>query len=405
MKNKVYYAEAVYGKEEIKAVNEVLKNNLTLMDGPKVKEFEKRIAWWFGKKYGVMVNSGSSANLLALSSLHLPKGKEVITPALTFATTVAPIYQCGLIPHFVDVEHAEFITSPELIENAINKNTVAIMVPNLLGNIADWKAIYKIAKKHKLKIIEDCADTLGYKYYASSNKTTGQYNDLVTTSFYASHIITAAGFGGMICTNDKKLYDELKLFRGWGRSSALFNESEEIDKRFNVKVDGIDYDSKFIFKEVGYNFLPSEISAAFGLEQLKKLEKFTKTRQKNFDSLEDFFRPYVDYAWFDGVGCKKNADTPMLSYPLVLGGKAPFTRKELQTHFEKNGVQARTIFTGNITRQPVMKGKKYKGSGHYPEADHVMQSGMLIGAHQGMTKDQVDYIKKVFTDFSKKFKK
>jgi len=405
MQNKVYYAKAVYGKEEIKAVNEVLKNNLVLMDGPKVKEFENTVAWLFGKKYGVMVNSGSSANLLALSSLHLPEGKEVITPALTFATTVAPIYQCGLIPHFVDVEFAEFITNPELIEKAINKNTVAIMVPNLLGNVADWKGIHKLAKKHKLKVIEDCADTCGYTYYESRNKTTGEYNDLVTTSFYASHIITAAGFGGMVCTNDKKLYDELKLFRGWGRSSALFNESEEIDKRFNVKVDGIDYDSKFIFKEVGYNFLPSEISAAFGLEQLKKLKWFKKARQKNFESLEDFFRPYVDYAWVNGVGCKKNASTPMLSYPLVLAEKAPFTRKQLQTHFEKNGIQARTIFTGNILRQPVMKGKKYKGSGYYPEADHVMKNGILLGAHQGMTKEEINYIKKVFTNFAKKYKK
>jgi CDP-4-dehydro-6-deoxyglucose reductase, E1 len=121
-------------------------------------------------------------------------------------------------------------------------------------------------------------------------------------------------------------------------------------------------------------------------------------------ALEDFFRPYVDFAWFDGVGCKKNADTPMLSYPLVLGGKAPFTRKQLQTHFEKNEIQARTIFTGNITRQPVMKGKTFKGSGNYPEADHVMQNGILLGAHQGMTKEEINYIKKVFTNFAKKYK-
>jgi CDP-6-deoxy-D-xylo-4-hexulose-3-dehydrase len=405
MKNKVYYAKAVYGKEEINAVNEVLKNNLALMDGPKVKEFEKQVAKIFGKKFGVMVNSGSSANLIALSSLHLPKGGEVITPALTFATTVAPIYQCGLIPHFVDVEEYEFITNAQHIAQAINSKTVAIMVPNLLGNIADWKDIHRIAKIHGLKVIEDCADTLGYRYYESKDGTTGKYNDLVTTSFYASHIITGAGLGGMVCTNDKKLYDELKLFRGWGRSSALFNESEHIDKRFNVKVDGIDYDSKFIFRETGYNFLPSEISAAFGLEQLKKLKAFKKIRQRNFELLEDFFRPYIDYSWVQGIGCKRNADTPMLSFPLVLGYKAPFTRKQLQTHFEKNGVQARTIFTGNILRQPVMKNKKYKGSGDYPVADEVMKNGMLIGAHQGMTTDEVKYITKVFTDFVKKYKK
>ena len=218
MPEKIYYANAVYDQKEIQAVNKVLKNHLTLMDGPLVKKFENKVANIFGKKYGVMVNSGSSANLIALASLDLPKGGEVITPALTFATTVAPIYQCGLIPHFIDVEDCEFITNPEYISKAINKKTVAIMLPNLLGNVCDWKSIYRIAKKHKLKIIEDCADTIGYKYWDSKDGTTGKFNDLVTTSFYASHIITAAGQGGMVCTNDKKLLDKLKLLRGWGRS-------------------------------------------------------------------------------------------------------------------------------------------------------------------------------------------
>ena len=308
--NKVYYANAVYGKEEVNAVNKVLKNHLTLMDGPLVKEFETKVAKVFGKKYGVMVNSGSSANLIALAALDLPKGGEVITPALTFATTVAPIYQCGLIPHFVDVEECEFITNAQYIAQAINEKTVAIMVPNLLGNVCDWKDIKRIADIHGLKIIEDCADTIGYKYYESKDGTTGKYNDLVTTSFYASHIITAAGLGGMVCTNDKKLVGKLKLLRGWGRSSAVFNESEAIERRFNTKVDGIDYDSKFIFTDIGYNFLPSEISAAFGLEQLKKLPKYKKIRQKNFEALREFFMPYCEMRWVRRVGWGTHADTP-----------------------------------------------------------------------------------------------
>jgi len=402
--DKVYYANAVYGKEEVNAVNKVLKNHLALMDGPLVKEFEQRVARVFGKKYGVMVNSGSSANLIALASLDLPKGGEVITPALTFATTVAPIYQCGLIPHFIDVEYAEFIPNVEAITGAINSKTVAIMIPNLLGNVCEWKEIHKIAKKNKLKVIEDCADTIGYKYYKSKDGTTGKYNDLVTTSFYASHIITAGGQGGMVCTNDKKLLDKLKLLRGWGRSSAVFNESEDIEKRFNTKVDGIDYDSKFIFTDIGYNFLPSEISAAFGLEQLKKLPKYKKIRQRNFEALREFFMPYSDYRWVERVGWGTHADTPWLAYPLVLDSQAPFTRKEMQIHFEKNGIQVRTIFTGNITRQPVMKNKKWKGNKEFPTADDVMRNGMLIGAHQGMSLEEVDRVKKVFNDLARKYK-
>ena len=402
--DKVYYANAVYGKEEVNAVNKVLKNHLTLMDGPLVKEFETKVAKVFGKKYGVMVNSGSSANLIALAALDLPKGGEVITPALTFATTVAPIYQCGLVPHFVDVEECEFITNAQHIAQAINKNTVAIMVPNLLGNVCDWKDIKKIADIHGLKIIEDCADTIGYKYIDSKDGTTGKYNDLVTTSFYASHIITAAGLGGMVCTNDKKLVDKLKLLRGWGRSSAVFNESEQIEKRFNTKVDGIDYNSKFIFTDIGYNFLPSEISAAFGLEQLKKLPKYKKIRQRNFEALREFFMPYSDYRWVERVGWGTHADTPWLAYPLVLDSQAPFTRKEMQIHFEKNGIQVRTIFTGNITRQPVLKNKKWKGNKEFPTADDVMRNGMLIGAHQGMSLEEVDRVKKVFNDLARKYK-
>jgi len=404
MANKVYYAKAVYGKEEIAAVNKVLKNNLALMDGPLTKKFETEVANIFGKKYGVMVNSGSSANLIALAALDLPKGGEVITPALTFATTVAPIYQCGLVPHFVDVEYGEFITDAQTIAQAINDKTVAIMVPNLLGNVCDWKDIKRIADIHGLKIIEDCADTIGYRYNDSKDGTTGKYNDLVTTSFYASHIITAAGLGGMVCTNDKKLVDKLKLLRGWGRSSAVFNESEAIEKRFNTKVDGIDYDSKFIFTDIGYNFLPSEISAAFGLEQLKKLPKFKDIRRRNFQYLYDFFEPYMDNYWMGRPG-HGHASTPWLAYPLVLEDNAPFTRKEMQIHFEKNNVQVRTIFTGNITRQPVMKNMKWKGEKEFPIADHVMKNGMLIGAHQGMTLKEIDHICKVFTSLARKYKK
>jgi len=403
--DKVYYANAVYGKEEIAAVNKVLKNHLTLMDGPLVKRFEEQVARVFGKKYGVMVNSGSSANLIALAALDLPKGGEVITPALTFATTVAPIYQCGLIPHFVDVEECEFITNAQHIAQAINSKTVAIMVPNLLGNVTDWKDIKRIADIHGLKIIEDCADTIGYKYYESKDGTTGKYNDLVTTSFYASHIITAGGQGGMVCTNDKKLLNKLKLLRGWGRSSAVFNESEEIEKRFNTKVDGIDYDSKFIFTDIGYNFLPSEISAAFGLEQLKKLPKYKKIRQKNFEALREFFMPYSDIRWVGRVGWNTHADTPWLAYPLVLDDHAPFTRKQMQIYFEKNGIQVRTIFTGNITRQPVMKNKVWKGDKDFSVADDVMKNGMLIGAHQGMGEKEVNRIKEVFTSLARKYKK
>ena len=276
---KIFYAKASYGKKEINAVLNVLKKPLTLMDGINVKKFEKKVARLFGKKYGLMVNSGSSANLLAIATLGLKKNSEIITPLLTFSTTVAPIYQLGLIPKFVDVEKNSYLIDIQELEKAITVKTKAILIPNLLGNIPDWEKINKIAKNYNLKIIEDSADTIGYRF---KKKNTGILTDIVTSSFYASHIVTGAGFGGIVCFNDKKLYDKAKLLRGWGRSSAIANETENISKRFKKKLSGIEYDSKYIFRELGYNFLPSEISAAFGLEQLKKLNSNLKKRKSYY---------------------------------------------------------------------------------------------------------------------------
>ena len=226
---KIFYGKAVYDNKEIQASINVLKNkSLTLIDGPSVKSLETKISKLFGKRYGLMVNSGSSANLLALASLNLKKGSEIITPTLTFSTTVAPIYQLGLVPHFIDVEKYSFVAKLDQIEKAINKKTKAIMIPNLIGNVPDWKSIFKIAKKYNLKLIEDSADTIGYKF---KNKDYGKYSDITTNSMYASHIITGAGSGGIVCFNDKKIYEKAKLLRGWGRSSAVFNESEGIKKK------------------------------------------------------------------------------------------------------------------------------------------------------------------------------
>ena len=395
---KVYYGKAVYDNKEINAVLKVLKNDsLSLVDGKNVKILEKKVSSLFGKKYGLMVNSGSSANLLAIASLNFKRNSEIITPNLTFSTTVAPIYQLGLIPHFIGVEENKFLADPSHIEKCINKKTVAIMIPNLLGNIADWKKIHSIAKKHKLKVIEDSADTIGYTI---DKKNAGKYSDITTNSFYASHIINGAGTGGIVCFNDFKLYQRAKLLRGWGRSSAHFNESESIKDRFNVKISGFDYDAKYIFSDLGYNFLPSEISATFAIEQIKKLKNNINIRNKNFDYLKKFFGNYSDL--FNLPEQYKNVKTPWLAFPLVIKENKYFNRKEMQIFFEKNNIQTRTIFTGNILKQPVMKNKTYK---KHPQCDaianNVMKNGILLGCHQGMKKNELDYICQTFLKFLK----
>ena len=401
MKKKIYYGLAVYDKKEINAVNNVLKNKkLTLIDGPLVKEFEKEVAKLFGKKYALMVNSGSSANLLALASLKLKKNSEVITPTLTFSTTVAPIYQLGLIPNFVDAEINKFIVNVDKIEKSINNNTKAIIIPNLLGNIPDYKKIMYIAKKYSLKVIEDSADTIGYSV---NGKNFGNFSDISTTSFYASHIVTGAGFGGMVCFNDKKLYEEAKILRGWGRSSATINESEDIKKRFSAKVSGIQYDGKYIFLRMGYNFLPSEISAAFGLEQLKKLKKNIDTRVRNFKYLTNFFSKFNNFINLPITNL--NARTGWLAFPLTIKENKKFNRRDMQIFFEKNNIQTRTIFTGNILRQPAMNNLKYKSKKDSAIiSNNVMKSGILLGCHHGMNVQDLDYICKTFIKFLK-FKK
>ena len=395
---KIYYGKAVYNQKEIQASLKVLKNkSLTLIDGPAVKNLESKISKLFGKKYGLMVNSGSSANLLALASLNLKKGSEVITTTLTFSTTVAPIYQLGLMPHFIDVGKNTFVANLDQIKKAINKKTKAIMIPNLLGNVPDWKKIFLLAKKNRLKIIEDSADTIGYKL---NKKNLGNYSDITTNSMYASHIITGAGFGGMVCFNDKKIYNKAKLLRGWGRSSAVFNESEGIKKRFSIKVDGIPYDGKYIFHDVGYNFLPSEISAAFALEQLKKLPKNIKNRVSNFKNLRSFFSKFQDL--FELPVQLKGLITPWLAYPVIIKSGSKINRQKLQIFLEKKGIQTRTIFTGNILRQPIMKTRKYKKVKNAEvNSNNVMKNGILIGCHHGLKNKDLGYVKKNFLNFIK----
>src|SRR3989344_1399902 len=326
-KLRVPYALAVYGKPEIQAVNRVLGNPARIAPGNAVKEFERRIARLFSKKYGVMVNSGSSANLLALSVLNLPRGSEVITPVLTFATTVAPIVQKGLVPVFVDVKEGTYLANLDQIEPLITKKTKALMIPSLIGNIPDLSRLQMIARKYKLYLIEDSCDTLGATF---KGKPTGYYTDISVTSFYASHIITTAGAGGMVCFNDPQLARRALVMSSWGRESTLFGtyeKSEDIKKRFSGTLDGGRYDAKFIFSEIGYNFQSAELNGAFGLQQLNRLKEFIKRRQSNFSELIKFFKQYQRFFVLPRQDAR--VKTNWLIFPLLIKEGTPFSRYEL----------------------------------------------------------------------------
>lgn len=391
---RVNYGQTVHDETEIAAVVEVLRTSTQM--GPRVRAMEARVAALFDKRYGLMVNSGSSANYLAVELLGLAPGDEVVTPALTFATTVAPIVRHGGVPTFVDVEPGTYNIDPGAIEAMISPRTKAIMVPSLIGNLPDWDVIRQVADAHDLAVIEDSADTLGA---VLRGRSTGARSDISTTSFYGSHVINAAGNGGMICVNDDELARRGRLLRSWGRTSSLFVESESIENRFNVQVDGFEYDSKFVFEALGYNLEPSEIGAAFGLVQLDRLEANITAREIHFARHLAFFGNFED--WFVLPRQLPRSRTGWLAFPLTVRPDAPFTRRDLQIWFETHDIQTRPVFTGNILRQPAMQGvaARVRPEG-YPVADDVMRGGILLACHHGLDEEQIAYMHATFLDFA-----
>ena len=367
--------------------------------GLSVSKFENKISKYFGKKYSLMVNSGSSAITLALDVLNLKKGDEVIVPCLNFGTAISALIKFELIPILVDIDIETLQIDIDKIESKISKKTRALLIPNLIGNTPDWIKINKIAKKHNLKVIEDSADTLGATI---NNKPTSYFSDISITSFYGSHLISCGGNGGMMMTNNKKYFQRAKVLRSWGRMSSLIKSSENINKRLDINLKGIEFDKKFVFSEAGYNFEPSEIGAAFGLAQLKKLKKFLKIRNRNFNLHKSFFSKYNKL--FIAPRILENIDTNFLAYPMILKKNNLFNRKQIQIFLEKNNIQTRPIFSGNILRHPAFNriiSKKNKIN-KFKNSDYIMKHGLLIGCHQGLGFKEINYVHKTIKKFINK---
>ena len=385
--NKISYGKNVYDKAEINAVLKTLKKSTQM--GKSVSNFETKISKMFSKKFGLMVNSGSSALLLALKTMNFKKYDEIIVPCLNFGTAISSITLSNLTPIFVDCNIDTLQIDCNKIEEKITKKTKALLIPNLIGNLPNWKRIRQIANKYNLFVIEDSADTLGATI---NGKSSGIYSDISITSFYGSHVISCAGNGGMLLTNNNKFYNKAKILRSWGRMSSLIKDSENIDKRLGIRLKGLEYDRKFVFSEAGYNFEPSEIGASFGLVQLNKFKKFEAIRNRNFKYHYNFFKKLNKY--FIIPKLEKNVKTNFLAYPIIIKKNSEFTRKTLQIYLENNQIQTRPIFSGNVLRHPAFSNliNKRNKLNDYKNSDYIMKYGILIGCHQGLKKKQISYI-------------
>jgi len=391
----VSYAKTVYGKKEIDAVVKCLREGTQM--GKYAREFESKIAALFDKKHCLYVNSGSSALYIGMEAFGFKKGGEVITPALTFSTTVGSIVKNNLVPVFVDVGVSDYCIDVAKIEEMISDKAVAIVAPNLMGNLCEWDKIAAIAKKYNLKVIEDSADTLGATL---NGKSSGAWSDMSITSFYGSHIINCAVNGGALCINDDEQLKKSKLLRSWGRSSSIFDEkSEAIENRFNVDIDGISYDAKFVFESIGYNLEGSEIGAAFGLEQLKDLENNIETRRKNYQTQTNFFKKYEEF--FTLPQETANTRTGWLAFPIIIKDSAPFQRRDFQIFLEKRNVQTRVVFTGNITRQPGFKNLEMRKSASLANSDNIMRGGVLLACHHGLNEEMIAHMHSTIEEFLK----
>jgi CDP-4-dehydro-6-deoxyglucose reductase, E1 len=367
-KTKIPLMTQPYGNEEILEVMDSLMSGYVTM-GKKVAEFERLFAEYVGVKHAIMVNSGSSANLLALTALNLQPGDEVITPAVTWATTVFPIYNVGAIPVLVDVDLDTFNINIEEIEKAITPKTKAIMPVHLLGNPCYMARIDNIAQKHGLFVIEDACESHGAEI---DSKKTGSFGHLSTFSFYYSHHITTIE-GGMILTDDHAFSELIKSLRvfGWIR---------ELDNKEFISSVYPQLDPRFTFINPGYCFRPTELQGAFGIHQIKKLDSFVDIRRDNAkfwkSTIIDNYitlheeRPNTKHAWF--------------GYPITLHKNAPFTKDELVSYLEDRGVETRPIMTGNMEDQPVMKKIPHKVIGTLPNSREISERSFFFGNHQGI---------------------
>jgi len=392
-KTKIEIASPPYSSEEvIEALDSMLKMKTTM--GKKVESFEKRFAKYIDRKFSVMVNSGSSANLLALSILTNPelgnkrieKGDEIITPAVTWPTTVYPIVNVGAVPYFVDVKLDDFNIDPKRIQESITKKTKAIMFVHLLGCPCDMREIKKIAKDNGLWLIEDTCEAHGAKY---NSKYAGSFGDVSTFSFYASHHITTME-GGMVMTNDRKLFEIGKSLRAFGWTRDQTNR-KKIEKKYPT------IDPHFLFTNLGFNIKPTELQGAFGIHQVKKLESLVRLRIDNAKYWNEKLRKFNKFLILPMF--KKKYKNSFLFYPITVIENEFFEKQDLVDHLEKMNIQTRPIVAGNMVEQPSTKFFKFSKSKNLKNSEYIMKNSFGIGNHHKITKVQRKFVAETISNF------
>lgn len=401
----VHYAGRVFDEKEIANLVDCALD-FWLTTGRYVEEFEKRFAEYLNVKYCKLVNSGSSANLLAIMSLtsnklgrrRLNRGDEVITIATGFPTTVSPIVQSGAEPVFVDVKLPSYNIDCDQLKKALSSKTKAVFLAHTLGNPFEVERVKLFCERNNLWLIEDNCDALGSKYlYNGKWLYTASIGDIATSSFFPAHHITM-GEGGAVCTNNKLLKEIIVSFRDWGRDcTCASGEDNNCGKRFKLQMGELPYgyDHKYIYSHFGYNLKPTDMQAAIGCAQLEKLPKFIDARKRNwlrlrkaFDNLRDVF------VLPEATG---NSDPSWFGFLLTVKENAGFTRDEIVKHLEAKGIQTRMLFAGNIVKHPCFdemrnKGIGYRQIGNLKNTDVIMNQTFWIGVYPGLTKEMVDYM-------------
>ncbi len=403
--NYISYAGRVYDEKELTAlVDSALDFWLTA--GRYACLFEKKFAEFLGVRHAILTNSGSSADLLAVTALTSPllkdrrlkPGDEVITTACGFPTTVNPILQNRLVPVFVDVSPGTYNIKPEALERAVSRRTRALIIAHTLGNPADLDALTRFCRRHKLWFIEDNCDALGSRY---RGKFTGTFGDISTFSFYPAHHITM-GEGGALATDDPLLKRIILSFRDWGRDCwCESGHDDTCRKRFSQKFGDLPfgYDHKYVYSHIGYNLKVTDMQAAVGTAQLKKLPGFISQRKKNFALLYKALKKHEKYLLLPSWD--KRAEPSWFGFPIMVRDNRYFGRTDIVGYLEEHKIATRMLFGGNLTKQPAYKDAKYRISGNLRNTDQVMNRLFWIGVYPGIRKVQRDFIIRKFGDFFK----